>query len=357
MKVGIIGLPQAGKKTLFKILTAGHGTERAADARRALAGSAEIKDPRFDVLVKMYNPRKQVRPKVDLSLLPAIEKEAIVEGNIFKDIADVDAVCHVVRAFEDDSIYHVSGSIDPRRDIDSVNAELILNDMIFVEKRLERIEKDIKKVQDKRLHQEKALLEKLKPQLEQELPLRLLELSEEENKIIASYPFITLKEMVVVLNISDAGVQDEQLLRELQAAYAPLRIDLIQVAIQVEAEIAGLETEAEKQEFLQALGIKEPALDMLTRRCITALGLMSFFTVGEDEVRQWLLRSGSSAPEAAGTIHSDLQRGFIRAEVMKYDELMEHKTEAQLKHAGKYYTKGKDYIVEDGDILNIRFNV
>lgn len=357
MKVGIIGLPQAGKKTLFKILAAGHGMERASDARRALAGSAEIKDPRFDVLVKMYNPRKQVRPKVDLSLLPAIEKEAIVEGNIFKDIADVDAVCHVVRAFEDDSIYHVSGSIDPRRDIDSVNAELILNDMIFVEKRLERIEKDIKKVQDKRLHQEKALLEKLKPQLEQELPLRLLELLEEENKIIASYPFITLKEMVVVLNISDAGVQDEQLLRELQAAYAPLRIDLIQVAIQVEAEIAGLETEAEKQEFLQALGIKEPALDMLTRRCITALGLMSFFTVGEDEVRQWLLRSGSSAPEAAGTIHSDLQRGFIRAEVMKYDELMEHKTEAQLKHAGKYYTKGKDYIVEDGDILNIRFNV
>ena len=263
----------------------------------------------------------------------------------------------MVRAFQDDSIYHVSGAVDPRRDIESVNAELILNDMIFVEKRLERIEKDIKKVQDKRLQQEKSLLEKLKPQLEQELPLRLLELSAEEKKIIASYPFITLKQMIAVLNIVEAAVQDETLLQELQKSYAPLKIDLVQVAMQVEAEIAGLETEQEKNEFLQALGIKEPALNLFTRQCIKALGLISFFTVGEDEVRQWLIRAGSPAPEAAVAIHSDLQRGFIRAEVMKYDELMEHKTEAQLKHAGKYYTKGKDYIVEDGDILNIRFNV
>jgi hypothetical protein len=305
----------------------------------------------------MYNPRKQVRPKVDLALLPTIEKEAIAEGNVFREIADVDAVCHVVRAFKNESIYLVSGSVDPQRDVDSVNSELVLNDMIFIEKRLERIAKDIKKMQDKKLQQEKVLLEKLKVQLEKELPLRLLELIPEEKKLILSYPFITLKEMIVVLNISDADVQNEQAVQELKKNYAPLRVEVMQVSAEVEAEIAGLETEDEKKEFLQALGIPEPALDVFTRMCLKALGLMSFFTVGEDEVRQWLIHIGSSAPEAAGAIHSDLQKGFIRAEVMKYADLMEHKTEAQLKSAGKYYTKGKDYIVEDGDIINIRFNV
>jgi len=357
MKVGIIGLPQVGKKTLFKILTSGHGTDKNPDVKKAIIGTAAIKDPRFDTLVKMYNPRKQVRPKVDLALLPTMEKEAIAEGNVFREIADVDAVCHVVRAFKNESIYHVSGSVDPQRDIDSVNSELVLNDMIFIEKRLERIAKDIKKMQDKKLQQEKVLLEKLKVQLEKELPLRLLELIPEEKKLILSYPFITLKEMIVVLNISDADLQNEQAVQELKKNYAPLRVEVMQVSAEVEAEIAGLETEDEKKEFLQALDIAEPALDVFTRMCLKALGLMSFFTVGEDEVRQWLIHIGSSAPEAAGAIHSDLQKGFIRAEVMKYADLMEHKTEAHLKSAGKYYTKGKDYIVEDGDIINIRFNV
>ncbi len=357
MKVGIIGLPQVGKKTLFKILTGGHGLDKIVDLKKALVGTAEIKDPRFDTLVKMYAPRKQARAKVDLALLPTIEKEAIAEGNVFREIADVDAVCHVVRTFKDDAVYHVSGSVDAQRDIDSVNSELVLNDLIFIEKRLEKISKDIKKVQDKRLHEEKVLLEKLKVPLEKELPLRLLEISSEEQKIIGSYPFITLKELLVVLNISDADVQNEQLVRDLQKIFDPLKMDIMQISANVEAEIADLENEEEKGEFLQALGIKEPALDMFTRRCIKALGLLSFFTVGEDEVRQWLIRSGASAPEAAGAIHSDLQKGFIRADVMKYTDLLELKSEAQVKTAGKYYTKGKDYIIEDGDILHIRFNV
>mgnify|MGYP005833538871 CR=1 FL=1 len=356
MKVGIIGLPQAGKKTLFRLLTGAHGA-RPADAKKVVVGTAEIKDPRFEELVRIYTPRKQVRPKIDIALIPTIEKEAIVEGTVFKDIADMDAVCHVVRAFKNEAIYHVSGSIDPKRDIETVNGELILNDLIFIEKRLERIAKDIKKVQDKRLAREQVLLEKLKTQLEQELPLRLMTLTEEEKKLIGSYPFITLKQMLVVLNVSDTDVQKDDLEQNLLLLYQPLKIDVMQISAAVEADIAGLETEEEKKEFLQALGIKEAALDVFTRRCLQVLGLISFFTASESEVRHWLARAGSSAPEVAGTIHSDMQKGFIRADVMKYDDLMLYQTEAQVKHAGKYYTKGKDYIVEDGDIIHIRFNV
>ncbi len=356
MKIGIIGLPQAGKKTLFRLLTGMHG-ERGVDGKKVVVGTAEIKDPRFDELVRIYAPKKQVRPKIDIALIPTVEKEAIVEGTVFKDIADMDAVCHVVRAFTNEAIYHVSGSVDPQRDIDTVNAELILHDLIFIEKRLERIAKDIKKVQDQRLAQEQLLLEKLKTQLEQEFPLRCMPLSAEEKKLISSYPFITLKEMLVVLNVSDTDVQKTDLEQNLRVLYQPLRIDVMQISAAVEADIAELETEIEKQEFLQALGIKEPALDVFTRRCLQVLGLISFFTASESEVRHWLTRSGSSAPEVAGTIHSDMQKGFIRADVMKYADLMVYKTEAQVKHAGKYYTKGKDYLVEDGDIIHIRFNV
>ena len=217
-----------------------------------------------------------MRPKVDLALLPTIEKEAIAEGNVFREIADVDAVCHVVRAFKNESIYHVSGSVDPQRDVDSVNSELVLNDMIFIEKRLERIAKDIKKMQDKKLQQEKVLLEKLKVQLEKELPLRLLELIPEEKKLILSYPFITLKEMIVVLNISDADLQNEQAVQELKKNYAPLRVEVMQVSAEVEAEIAGLETEDEKKEFLQALGIPEPLSTFSTRMCLKRSGSCRF---------------------------------------------------------------------------------
>ncbi len=356
MKIGIIGLPQTGKKTLFQILT-GHVFTEHSDQKKPAMGMADIIDQRFDTLVQMYKPKKQVRAKIDLELLPKLEKESIARGDIFKDIADVDGVCHVVRAFEDEAIYHVDGSIDPVRDIDMVGGELILHDLLFIEKRLERLEAQMKKLKDEKQQKEHDMLVRFREHLEKEQPLRLLALSPDEDMLIRSYPFITLKQMILALNVADDGLGDMSIIEKLRTRCDTEKMEVMQVSAKMEAEIAALESEAERREFLKDLGIDEPALGQLTRLCLKALGLMSFFTVGEDEVRQWLVRKNATAPEAAGAIHSDLQRGFIRAEVFKYDDLLAHKNEAGLKAAGKLYLKGKDYIVEEGDILNIRFKV
>ncbi len=355
MKVGIIGLPQTGKMTLFQILTGSFGPE--GGVTKPLPGTTDIIDSRFDILVKMYEPKKNVHARVDLVLLPKMEKESIAKGDIFREIADTDAICHVVRAFEDESVYHVDGSVDALRDIDMVNSELIMHDLIFIEKRVEKLEVSLKKLKDEEQASELELLLKMKEHLEDEKPLRLLPLVPDEEIIIRSYPFITKKQMILVLNILEEDIENTALIQELHQRCEKDKMEVMQVSAQVESEIVLLDTEEEKEEFRNDLGIKEPALEVLTGLCLRALGLMSFFTVGKDEVRQWLLRKDSFAPEAAGVIHSDLQRGFIRAEVFKYDELIELGDEAELKKAGKINVNGKDYIVKDGDILNIRFKV
>ena len=356
MKVGIIGLPQTGKKTLFQVLTATRLREQSPTTK-AIPGTAEIGDPRFDRLVTMYQPNKQVRARLDLVLLPKIESETIAKGDIFKEIADVDAICHVVRAFADEAIYHPAGSVDPLRDVESINGELLMHDQIFVEKRIERIELSLKKIKDDKQLKELELMRRMLAVLEQEKPLRLLPLNEEEEFSIRSYPLITRKELIVVFNVAESQLADDSLLLQAAERFGASKIETMLVSAQVESEISLLDSEAEKQEFLSDLGIAEPALDTLARLCLKSLGLISFFTVGKDEVRQWLVRRDSAAPVAAGVIHSDLQRGFIRAEVMKYEELIEHGGEAELKKVGKMYLQGKDYIVGDGDILNIRFKV
>ncbi|MCX8045212.1 MAG: YchF family ATPase [Desulfobacterota bacterium] len=353
MNIGIIGLPQTGKKTLFRLLT-GRTDHDHADLH---VGTADIIDPRFDALVEAYRPRKQVRAKIDFFLFPKLEKESIAKGDIFKDIVTTDAICHVVRAFHDPSVYHAYSSVDPERDITTINSELLFHDLLFVEKRLERIAAQLKKAKDERQQKEQELLLKMKSHLEAERPLRLLPLSAEEAALVRSYPFITLKQMIIIINTDDTSLRNDALIKQLAPLCASEKMEMMQVSAKVEAEIAALESPEERKEFLQEIGIAEPALGQLTRLCLKALGLISFFTVGDDEVRQWLLRQGSHAPDAAGVIHSDLQRGFIRAEVMKYEELRTYKSEAALKAAGKVYLKGKDYIVEDGDILNIRFKV
>jgi len=357
MKIGLIGLPQTGKKTLFTVLTNSKISENDLSSDKNIKGITQIKDPRFDKLVSMYNPKKQMRARIDIELLSKIEKDAIVKGDIFKDIAEFDAVCHVVRAFEDESIYHQEGSVNAKRDIDSINAELILNDMLFIEKRLEKIENNLKKTNVESALKEKELLIKLKEQLEKDLPLRLLDLSSIEKKIISSYPFITLKKMMIALNVQEGKIKDGSLLDGIQKQLEELGIYITQVCAKVESEIAELDSEEEKKEFLNSLGVNEPAVDALTRICLKALNLISFFTVGADEVRHWTVKKGSTAPEAAGQVHTDLEKGFIRAEVMKCADLLFLGSETKVKESGKWYLKGKDYIVEDGDILSIRFNV
>ncbi len=356
MKIGIIGLPQTGKKTLFQILTGSELREQSGPPK-PIPGTTDILDPRFDKLVEMYLPKKNARARIDLVLVPKIEQENIAKGSIFNDINDVDAICHVVRAFEDEGIYHPAGSVDPLRDVEMVNSELLIHDQIFVEKRIERIETALKKIKDESQAKELELMKKILAHLEEEKPLRLMEFNEDEDMIIRSYPFITRKELILAFNIDEDKLNDNSLLAQIKSTCEKEKIEAMSVSAQVESEIALLDSEEEKTEFLADLGIEEPALGAMTRLCLKALGLISFFTVGKDEVRQWLVRLDSPAPVAAGAIHSDLQKGFIRAEVMKYDELIDFGSEAELKKQGKMYVQGKDYTVVDGDILNIRFQV
>ncbi len=356
MKVGIVGLPQTGKKTLFQVLT-GTKLNEVTGPPKPIPGTADIVDKRFDRLVTLYKPKKETRARVDLVLLPKMEQEAIAKGDIFRDISDVDALCHVVRAFEDESIYHASGSVDPLRDVETVNAEFLMHDQIFLEKRIERLATSLKKIKDERQTKELDLLKRMLAHLENEQPLRLMDFTEEDELLIRSYPFITRKELILVFNVAEDQHDDTALIESVRDMCAASKMEAMTVSAKVESEIALLDSDEERQEFLQDLGITVPALEVLTGLCLKALGQISFFTVGPDEVRQWLVRLNSSAPKAAGAIHTDLQKGFIRAEVIKYDELIAHGNEAELKKAGKLYVQGKDYTVVDGDILNIRFNV
>lgn len=357
MKIGIIGLPQVGKKTLFELLTAHTPTEAEVSSGKPIKGVAQILDGRFDKLVAAYKPKKEVRARVDIELLPKLEKDTIAKGAVFADINELDAICHVVRAFKDDSIYHIDGSVDAKRDIDFINSEMLLNDLLFIEKRLERLEKTIKQTKEEAATKEREILLKLKTHLDKTLPLRLLEMKADEKKATSSYPLVTRKAMLVILNVSESEMKDVKFLKQIENELSPFMIDVMQVSAKVEDEIARLESEEERQEFIKALGVEEPALNVLTRHLLKALDLISFFTVGQDEVRQWTIRRQSLAPEAAGAIHSDLQKGFIRAEVMKYNDFVSLGSEEKVKEAGKFYVKGKDYVVEDGDIINIRFNV
>jgi hypothetical protein len=357
MKIGIVGLPQVGKKTLFELLTRHKPSEKEVVSGKPIKGVVEIRDPRFDWLVAYYKPKKEVRARIDIETLPKIEKDTIAKGDIFVDINELDAICHVVRAFKDDSVYHAEGSVDPRRDADFVNAEFILHDLIFIEKRLERLEKTIKQTKEESATKEREVLLKLKVHLDKTLPLRLSDIAPHDKKVVASYPLISRKTMIIALNVSEDELKNNRLAGQLESELKDLKIDVMQVSAKVESEIASLDSEEEKKEFMSSVGIGESAIDLLTRVCTKALDLISFFTVGQDEVRQWTIRKGSSAPEAAGAIHSDLQKGFIRAEVMKYADILSFGSEEKVKEAGKYYVKGKEYIVEDGDIINIRFNV
>ncbi len=360
MRIGIIGLPQTGKKTLFSLLVGPAALAGHTDARAAARGMADVRDPRFDRLVELYRPQRQVRARLEVVLCPSVEENSLSADNVgkaLKELAEVDALCHLVRVFEDDSVYHIWGSPDPKREVEFLHNEMVLHDLVFIEKRLERIDKNLKKGKDDRAERERALLARFRETLEKERPLRTVAVAADDAALIASYPFLTLRAIIVALNVADDAVTDAGLRDAMAGAYEPLGASVVKIAVRAEAEIAALDDPAERAVFMHDLGIETPALHLLTSKCIEALGLMSFFTVGEDEVRQWFVRRGAPAPEAAGVIHSDLQRGFIRAEVMKYVDLIAAGSEEKLKTTGKYYLKGRDYLVEDGDILTIRFNV
>ena len=356
MLIGLLGLPQAGKKTLLRLLT--HVDARTATPKDGtIPGICPVRDPRVDRLAAMYRPKKVTPATIQYLLMPDLTKDSAKNQELLKALQLVDVLALVVRAFADDTVFHIDGSVDPLRDIDLVQSELLLNDLLFVEKRLERIAKEQIRRGGTDRTKEQALLTALQTHLNDNHPLRTLPLSAEDQALLSGAPLLTRKAFLVILNMGEADLQDRRLRDAVEQRAGSHQVHLAQVSAKIEEELAQLDDAQERAAFLKELGIAESAIDLLTRVSYEALGLISYFTVGEDEVRAWTVRRGASAPEAGGVIHSDIQRGFIRAELMKYHDLIALGSEQAMTAAGKAQLKGKEYIVEDGDILNFRFSV
>jgi GTP-binding protein YchF len=359
MKIALIGLPQVGKKTVFSLLTGVSHEHLLGRATEYHVGTVKVADPRVDKLSAMYNPKKTKYAEIECTLAPAPPHEPKPREQWLNKLKDMDALCQVVRAFDDPAVFHANGSVDPLRDIEAVNLELTISDLSLIETRLNRIVQDQKKKFEQERADEAALLEKLTPHLEAGKSLREYPWHEGEEKRVRSLQFLTLKGLVTAINCGEANYPNASLLQSSKSRLTGPRSEVCELCAKVEAEVAQIENPAERAEFLQALGVEEPAIHVLTRLLYKALGYISFFTTGEDEVRAWTIRHGATAVDAAHAIHSDLARGFIRAEVMKYGELtgagdVGHAAEVKLKETGKLLLKGKDYIVEDGDIVHIR---
>lgn len=358
MKTAIIGLPQVGKTSLFRILTKAHLSEHAlANPREAHIGVAKVPDDRLDRLAAMFNPKKLTHASVEYVDAGAIGQEALKETTYLGHLRNVDALAHVVRAFDEPAIPHV-GEINPLRDIKNVEVDLILSDLGQIEKRLERLEKDLKKMRSPELEKEFELLERAKIHLETGHPLREMEMTPEDKKRIRGFMFLSEKPMLYVVNVSESselGKDLENAVDKYRLAEVTAHPSAAATAIcgKVEAELSEM-SDADAAEFLASYGLKESGLTRLVRTTYHLLGLISFFTVGEDECRAWTVPVHTRAVEAAGAIHSDLEKHFIRAETIRCDHLLEAGSEANARAQGKLRLEGKDYLVQDGDVLHIR---
>lgn len=358
MKTGIIGLPQVGKTSLFRILTKAHFSEQAySNPREAHVGVAKVPDDRLDRLAALYNPKKLTHASVEYVDVGAIGQDALKETSYLGHLRNVDALAHVVRAFEDPAISHV-GPIDPLRDIRNVEFDLMVSDLGQVEKRMERLEKDLKKMRSAELEKEFDLIKLAKAHLEAEKPLREMEMSADDKKRLRGFMFLSEKPMLYVLNVSESS----ELGKELEEAAGKYKLTeyaarpnagATAICGKVEAELAEM-PDVEAAEFLSSYGLQESGLSRLIRNTYTLLGLISFFTAGEDECRAWTIPVNMRAADAAGAIHSDLSKHFIRAETIRWDQLLEAGSEANARAKGTLRLEGKDYIVQDGDVMHIR---
>jgi ribosome-binding ATPase len=360
MRLGIIGLPQSGKTTIFNALTRGDRPTTTSGGRFDVhTAVVDVPDQRVDRLSALYNPKKTTYAKVTYADIAGIDGSAGksgLSGALLNQLSQMDGYLQVVRCFEDESVPHPSGSVDPARDIAAMDGELLINDMIVVERKLERLADERRKGagRDKALvEREIALFERLNQALADEIPLRQVQVSAEEEKTLSGFGLLTRKPILIVLNLSEGQLPPptDELMRGRvsQDPCVPLQGKL-------EMEIAQL-PEVEAQVFLEDYDIDEPGLNKVIRFSYDLLGLQSFFTVGQDEVRAWTLRRGSTAFEAAGEVHSDLQRGFIRAEVIGVDELIDLGGLTEARAKGKLRLEGKEYIVHEGEIVHIRFNI
>ena len=341
MKITILGSPQAGQQQLFSLL-AGTALETIREKPLEIQqGICEVKDPRINRLVQLYRPKKTTYARIEYLLLPDFNLQGPARAEIFKHLKNADELCWVTR---------LNGAV---QDIGTFTSELIIQDLMLIEKRLDTIAKDKKKGFADQKEKEKQLMGICKKALDQEIPLQRVDFNDEQAKKLKTYQFLTLKPVILVINVPEGQINDPACAQPIAEQFS---LPCVQLSVELEQEIGSLNP-ADRPELMKEMGIDEPAIDKMTRLAFAGLGLISFFTVGEDEVRAWPVRKGSGAPEAGSTIHSDIEKGFVRAEMFKYDDLISTGSEAKLKELGKYFLKGRDYIVEDGDILSFRFNV
>ena len=359
MQIGIVGLPFSGKSTLFSTLLR-HKTHEPGAKMNAERGVVKVPDERLDKLTEMFKPKKKVNATIEYIKVPGLEGESAgtrgLPAQFLANLKTVDALLILVRAFENEYYPHPLNRIDPKADIEYINSEFLLSDLGIVENRYDKLKKLVNKTQDEKDRRELALFEKLKAHLEQEKPLREMDFDEHEQLILKGYQFLTAKPVLYVINIEEKEIPDAEKIEQSFSEYVGKNAAVTSLSAEIEKEISELDEE-DAQVFMEDLGIKEPALHKLIRKSYELLGLISFFTVGEDECRSWPIRKGTNAQKAAGHIHTDLEKGFIRAETVHYDDLIRLGSMAACKEHGLVRLEGKDYIVQDGDILNIRFNV
>lgn len=355
MRLGIIGLPQSGKTTLFNALTRATQPTGATGKIEIHTAVVDVPDKRVDVLSAMFKPKKTIYAKVtyvDIAGLDGSAGKSGISGALLNQLTQMDGFIQVVRVFEDENVPHVHESVNPQRDILNMDSEFVLNDLIAVERKLERLNEEKKKGagRDKGLiERELALFARLHEFLAGEVPLRDVEISEEDEKLLSGFGFLSRKPMMIVLNLAEGQAEPD-------ISYTHQRSMVVSLQAKLEMDIAQLSAE-EAELFLAEYGIEEPSLSRMIRLSYDLLGLHSFFTVGPDECRAWTVRRGATAPEAAGEIHTDLQKGFIRAEVVHYEDLVALGGMNEAKTRGKLRLEGKEYVVKDGDVVNILFNV
>lgn len=360
MEIGIVGLPYSGKSTLFATLLNLKDESAAHGKQSAERGVVKVPDERLDKLTALFNPRKKVNATIEFIKVPGLEGDGAkpqgLPAQFMANLKNVDAVLVMVRDFENDFYPHPFDRVDAAKDIEFINSEFLLSDLAVVETRVEKLEKLVMKIKDDKDKRELELMKKLQAQLENEKPLRELDFTEDEEKMMKGYQFITAKSLLYVINISENKIADAAEIEKQFSSFTGKNCAVTSLSAEIEKEIAELPDE-DAEVFMEDLGIKEPALAKLIRRSYELLGLISFFTVGEDECRAWNIRQGTNAQKAAGVIHSDLEKGFIRAETVHYDDLMEAGGWNACKDKGLLRLEGKEYPVKDGDILSIRFNV